>query len=178
MHCVTNPYDPDHQIYFISDAQHLIKTAHNCFNLLCCGIEGEANESWDESELKVRHFVKNNLKTNIGEGLERVHRISNGPKTDGFVPIIVQFSRFKDKQRVLGAANKLKDTNYYIREDYSAGTRQIRRRLLDKKKELQLDKDPAIKRSDLRYRKLVVTGKDNSKKTYIVNDATNEIESK
>ena len=78
-------------------------------NLMFCGIEGNDHEQWDESEVKVKHFVKHNLGTQAGDGFERVHRIPNGPNA----PIIVSFSRYKHKVRVPRQAYRLKNTDFF-----------------------------------------------------------------
>lgn len=135
-------------------------------NLMFCGIEGSPNETWEESEKKVRDFVKDKLSTHVGTGFERVHRIPNGPKTNGCAPIIAAFTSYKDKDRVLHQSFRLKDTMFYLREDFSAGTRRIRKLLLEKKKELGQN----VKKANLRHRKLVVTEKSGLRKTFVVND--------
>lgn len=62
--------------------------------------------------------------------IERAHRIGKGggekPR-----PVIVKFAFFKDKQRVISAASKLKGTDFSIGEDYSKIARQQRQKLLE-----------------------------------------------
>jgi hypothetical protein len=55
---------------------------------------------------------------------------------------------------------------FYLREDFSADTRRIRKLLLEKKKELGQN----VKKANLHHRKLVVTEKSGLRKTFVVND--------
>lgn len=63
------------------------------------GIEESRKESWDETETKVRKYISEGLNiddTNIQ--IERAHRLggSSTPR-----PVIVKFSFFKDKEKIL-----------------------------------------------------------------------------
>ena len=144
-------------------------------NLMFCGIVGNSNEKWEESELKVKHFIKHNLGTHAGDGFERAHRIPNGPKVNGFAPIIVNFSRYKDKERVLHQAHRLKGSSFFLREDFSAGTRKIRKLLLDKKKELGTAN---VRKAQLKYKKLVVTFNSGETKAFVVQKGSNTVVTK
>lgn len=73
-------------------------------------------------------------------------------KDDKPRPIIVKFALFKDKQRVLSAASKLKGTKISVSEDYSRHIRQEREKLIAFARE----RGARIK---LRYNKLTLDGK-------------------
>lgn len=75
-------------------------------NLKFFGIEESRKESWDESENKVRKYIAEGL--NIDDTsiqIERAHRLggSSTPR-----PIIVKFSFFKDKEKILRAYRQKK----------------------------------------------------------------------
>ena len=68
-------------------------------NLKFYGINDEPKESWEQSEAKVREYLARELNMNVSDmGIERAHRL---PSRSSPRPIIVKFSRFKDKDRVL-----------------------------------------------------------------------------
>lgn len=70
-------------------------------NLKFFGIEESRKESWEESENKVRKYIAEGLNIdNANIQIERAHRLggSSTPR-----PIIVKFSFFKDKEKILRA---------------------------------------------------------------------------
>ena len=70
-------------------------------NLRFYGSEDKQGETWEESENKVRSYIANDL--NIEESsiqIERAHRI---PSKTSPRPLIVQFSFYEDRDRVLKA---------------------------------------------------------------------------
>lgn len=70
-------------------------------NLRFYGFEDKQGETWEESENKVRSYIANDL--NIEESsiqIERAHRI---PSKTSPRPLIVKFSFYKDRDRVLKA---------------------------------------------------------------------------
>ena len=70
-------------------------------NLRFYGFEDKQGETWEESENKVRSYIVNDL--NIEESsiqIERAHRI---PSKTSPRPLIVKFSFYKDRDRVLKA---------------------------------------------------------------------------
>lgn len=60
--------------------------------------------------------------------LERAHRLGRYC-ADKMRPIIVKFAHFKDKSRILRFSRKLKETAFFIREDYSARVCLARQKL-------------------------------------------------
>lgn len=70
-------------------------------NLRFYGFEDKHGETWEESENKARSYIANDL--NIGESsiqIERAHRI---PSKTSPRPLIVKFSFYKDRDKVLKA---------------------------------------------------------------------------
>lgn len=70
-------------------------------NLKFYGIADETKESWEQSEVKIREYIKTEL--NIDESnvkIERAHRL---PSKTSPRPIIAKFSFYKDKETILKA---------------------------------------------------------------------------
>ena len=68
-------------------------------NLNFFNIEESRNETWEESEAKVRDYIKSELKLDESAiSIERAHRLpgKNYPR-----PVFIKFSFFKDKERVI-----------------------------------------------------------------------------
>lgn len=60
--------------------------------------------------------------------IERAHRLGKY-QVESTRPLIVKFLSFKDKQRALAAASKLRETNSSISQDYSKNVRIARKKL-------------------------------------------------
>lgn len=77
-------------------------------------VEGDRDESPEESEHKVRDLIGNTLGVDCSNTTtERVHRI---PSRTGTRPILVQFTHYKDRLTVLKAfRQKRRDTELPIR---------------------------------------------------------------
>nr|KAG5685473.1 hypothetical protein BaRGS_033826 [Batillaria attramentaria] len=101
-------------------------------------------ETWADCEKAVKKVVKEEMGIEDDVEIERAHRLKGGRQTPH--PIIVCFSKFKDKERIL------------------AERREKRKKLLPF---LQEAKD-ANKRAFLRFDTLVIEGK-----SYIFDAATN-----
>ena len=75
-------------------------------NLKFINIPESGRETWEESENKVRKFLKEKLdQDETAISIERAHRLPSPSKPR---PIIVKFSHFKDKDRVLQQYKSLK----------------------------------------------------------------------
>lgn len=94
--------------------------------------------------------------------VERAHRIGRF-QANKSRPIVVKFNHFKDKQSILASGNKLKSTDFALREDFSASVRLARKKLLEFAKE---SKSPY----QLRYDKLLL-----GKNYYVYDSASNTI---
>lgn len=106
-------------------------------NLLFFGIDDEDKEDWATSEQKIITFCSEKLNISLtNDHFERVHRLGKY-NTDKQRPIIAKMSSFKDKQKVLSAAHKLKGTGFSIGEDFSPSTRYSRKKLIEFAKRLK-----------------------------------------
>ena len=87
-------------------------------SLVIKGIEESQNETWEDTERKVRDMIKDKLKLNESAiEIERAHRVAG--TTDGTKNIAVKFLRFKDKDDILANAKNLKDTGISINQSFS-----------------------------------------------------------
>lgn len=98
-------------------------------NLVFRGISEKENETWNDTEAIVAHFVRENLGINMGT-VERAHRLGM-KRADFNRPVMVKFLDFKNKQEVLRNAFKLKNLSSEIRlcEDFSPRVRFARKKL-------------------------------------------------
>lgn len=100
-------------------------------NLLFFGIKDSQTETWAESEDAVVGLCAQSLNITIDKSqLERAHRIGSFQPNKNR-PIVAKFCRFKDKDFILASGAKLKDTDFAVREDFSATVRHARRKLLE-----------------------------------------------
>ena len=70
-------------------------------NLRFHGFEDKRDETWEESELKVRDYIRDDLGVDESSiQIERAHRLrsKNSPR-----PVILKFSHYKDRDKVLKA---------------------------------------------------------------------------
>ncbi|XP_070564536.1 uncharacterized protein [Ptychodera flava] len=135
-------------------------------NLLIYGIEQSPNETWEESESKVKSFISETLDLDGSNfDFERVHRLTNAKSRPQ--PIIAKFSRFKQREQVLQTSRRrLKNTPFGVSEDFSPMTREARRKLAPF---LKKARDEG-KRAFLNYDKLKIDGS-----LYVYDEASKDI---
>lgn len=123
-------------------------------NLVIAGLEETPNESWEETELKVCNLFKDHLLID-NFVIERAHRVgmksSNKPRQ-----IICKLLSFKDKQKIKKNGFRLKGTNIYVNDDFSATTRSARFQL---RKFAGLQKESGAKLTRLNHDRLNIDGK-------------------
>ncbi|XP_075527052.1 uncharacterized protein LOC142559322 [Dermacentor variabilis] len=135
-------------------------------NLLFFGIDDEnESETWDESERKVISVCSAKLGITVEPStIERAHRMGKH-NNDKPRPIILKFGLFKDKQRLLSAASKLKGSRISLSEDYSQQVRRRRSKLIAYAREQN-----SGARYKLKYNKMTYQGK-----TYVYDDTTDSV---
>lgn len=124
-------------------------------NLRIYGVEETHNETWEKCEEHVEEIFREKLGLpNIR--IERAHRVKRkrGDKSKKPRAIVCNLLSFKEKKVVLKKANKLKGTNIFIDEDYSAETMEYRKELWEEVKELRRQGNVAF----LNYRSVVNKG--------------------
>lgn len=119
-------------------------------NLIFFGIEDtDKSESYDVVKKKLLEICSSTLTCN-NITIERAHRsgkfTGNRPR-----PVIASFASFKDKQAVLSNAKKLKGSKISISEDFSAGVRLKRKRLLEYSKANKKENDKICLKFDSLY---------------------------
>ena len=131
-------------------------------NLKFFNIPESDRETWEESENKIRKFLKENLdQDETAISIERAHRLPSPSKPR---PIIVKFSHFKDKNRVLQQYKSLKrqarengttSSKITVGEDFPQRVSKARYNLTP----FMLKAIEDGKKAYLQYDKLVVNGK-------------------
>ncbi|CAN7975538.1 unnamed protein product [Ixodes persulcatus] len=107
-------------------------------NLLFFGYPDALNETWRQSETIVLAFCSEKLGIQLDpSNLERSHRLGKFQDYKNR-PIIVKFSRFKDKESILASGFKLKGSDFAVRDDFSASERQSRAKLFEYGKSLNV----------------------------------------
>lgn len=143
-------------------------------NILFTGIPEDKDETWEISEQKVRRIISD--KMDIDEktiDIERAHRIRNGPTREGSKHIIAMFSKYKDKDKIMKNAYKLKGTNIFVQDDYCKNTRSIQKILRDHRKEIKAT--GSVRKADVRYKKLVVEDHDGNRSIFTYDEETKEL---
>ena len=127
-------------------------------NIRVDGIEEDENETWENTENKLRSFLYDELEITDELYIERAHRVrrrkdvkfnsNNTPRT-----IVAKFLDYKEKKEAMRRHYKLKDTTYSVREDFPKETLDIRKKLWDQVKKLQENEKYAV----IKYDQIVST---------------------
>ena len=93
------------------------------------GIPETKNDTWEETETKLRKFLYDELGITEELYIERAHRVTRNQSSkegsnDLAKPrtIIAKLLDYKEKKEIMKRAFKLKDTGFYTRDDYSKET--------------------------------------------------------
>ena len=93
------------------------------------GIPETKNDTWGETETKLRKFLYDELDITEELYIEQAHRVarnkSNKEASDDLAKprtVIPKLLNYKEKEEIMKRAFKLKDTGFYIRDDYSKET--------------------------------------------------------
>lgn len=127
-------------------------------NIIFFGIE-EGETSYNNLESNIMEFIGEKMSVKLDyRDIQEVRRL--GKKGDKPRPIIVTFSTLGVKVSILKQKRLLKDTQYYLNEDYP-------KYILEKRKELQEEVNREREKGNkvtIRYDKLVIL-KSNNKRT-------------
>ena len=115
------------------------------------GVIESEKETWEETEEKVLNIFTNELGIREAIVIERAHRTKkrrhstneNRPQT-----IVLKLLNYKDKQKILKSAKKLRGTGIFINEDFSRETVEIRKKKWEKVLELRAQGKYAILQYD------------------------------
>ncbi|UYV65892.1 hypothetical protein LAZ67_3005828, partial [Cordylochernes scorpioides] len=119
-------------------------------NLVFYGIEGSGTETSNESCVKIKRLLKDNMQIYDEIDVSKCRRLSKRDKA----PILVEVSEHSERMKILKNSFKFKDINVFVNKDYSPSIREQRRILISKRKEF-LNKGINAK---LRDNKLIVNG--------------------
>ena len=126
-------------------------------NLIFTNIEESDNESNEETEVKLRSFLKTKMKMpeeRVGQiSFERVHRLA-GRRNRGPRNVIAKFSRYKDHEDVRKNASNLRGTNFSVFQQYPQAIVEQRRRLVP----VMNDARRRGKKAYISYNKLYIDG--------------------
>ena len=88
---------------------------------------GLENESWNDTEQVLKDFLFQHLGFQKVK-IERAHRTGE-KREDTSKKIEVKFSSYRTKEMILKNGRKLKGTGYYINEEFSKETVEIRKKI-------------------------------------------------
>ena len=159
---------------FRKEKDDLENRSRRNINLIFYGVSQEdPDESWSVSEEKVSNVIRNSLEIEDDIEFERCHRLTNARHVRGAKPIIAMLSKFKDKNKILANANKLRNSDLSIGEDFSKRLRAIHSKLIQFRKSI-CSEDRTLK-ANVRYDKLVCTAENGEKTVYKVDETTGEV---
>ena len=116
------------------------------------------NETWDQCKKKASSILKSKLKINNVK-FERAHRIPRRKRShnkDKPCTIVFKLHSYEDKESIMRNVCQLKNTGYYINEDFSKATLNIMAELLDKVKRLRGESYSVV----IKYDKIVTNRQD------------------
>ena len=135
--------DLDHDLYKIKELENRVIMAESRSmrdNLIFSNIPEEGIN--EDPEKKVRELISKTLLIKDDVPFERAHRMGRFTQ-DRTRPIVVKFSRFKDKMNVLRNAFKLKGSKVGINEQFPAEINERRKLLLPILKQEKSKGNPA-----------------------------------
>ena len=135
----------------IDDLENRSRRNNLCFE----GIEESTNETWQDTENKVKHLITSHMPEVGGDiVIERAHRVGKPRSSAESKPrkIVARFLNYKDRESVLKAKKKLRGTNVFVNEDYSDRVMKKRMDLMPELKEARRRNQRAF----LRYDKLII----------------------
>ena len=119
-------------------------------NIRVDGIAENEGETWDDCAVKVKSFLNDKLGFN-DVNIERAHRVKSKSRQTGPRTIVAKLLNWKVKNEVINQSNKLKDSGFFINEDFSSETLEIRKNLRREVKELRSKGKYAILKYDSIY---------------------------
>ena len=116
----------------LDDLENRSRRNNLCFE----GIPESPNETWQESESKIKHLISSHM-PEVGTDfvIERAHRVGR-PRSDSKPrKIVARFLNYKDRDAVFKAKKKLPGTNMFVNEYYFDRSIKKRTELMPKLKE-------------------------------------------
>ena len=100
----------------LDDLENRSRRNNLCFE----GIPESPNETWQESENKIKHLLSSHM-PEVGTDfvIEKAHRVGR-PRSDSKPrKIVARFLNYRDREAVFKTKKKLNVTNMFVNEDYS-----------------------------------------------------------
>lgn len=97
-------------------------------NLIFTGINEDNQQNFEDTEKLVQDLIKNKLDIQEEIEIERIHRFGRR-FGDRPRPIVVRFSRYKQRELIRKKARELKGTGYGIHEQYPHEIERVRKEL-------------------------------------------------
>ena len=144
----------------LDDLENRSRQNNLCFE----GIPESPNETWQESESKIKHLISSHM-PEVGTDfvIERAHRVGRPRSDSKSSKILAQFLNYKDRETVFKTKKKLHGTNMFVNEDYSDRVVKKRTELMPALKEARRKNQRAFLRFDklVNYDNLVNSGSTN-----------------
>lgn len=121
-------------------------------NLRFDGIPEDKDEDWKVSEAKIKKLLNEKLGMDEDIEIDRAHRSGKIERNGKNRVIIARFTNYKTKEVILKNSNKLKDTGFYINEDFAEETQKLRASLVPEMKRMRAEGKFAI----IKFDKLIV----------------------
>ena len=130
----------------IDDLENRSRRNNLCFE----GIQQSTNETWQDTENKVKYLISSHMPEVGGDiVIERAHRVGRRSSAESKPrKIVARFLNYKDRESVLKAKKKLRGTNVFVNEDYSDRVIKKRMDLMPELKEARRKNQPAFLRCD------------------------------
>lgn len=124
---------------YLKDKIRILEDRNRRSNLRIDGVQESDQETWSQCEEKIKRIMKENMEIDTEIEIERAHRMGNRQNSDGRPrTIIFKLFNWKQKELILKNRKNLKGTGYYVNEDFSDETMDIRRNLY---KEMKKQRD-------------------------------------
>lgn len=103
-------------------------------NVIVDGLKETVNETWQDTEKKVREMLEKNMKFKPGTvEIERAHRVKGSNRETK--PVVVKLLRYQDREAILKKGPMLKNTGIFVSDDVSDRIQARRKEQLPKLKE-------------------------------------------
>ena len=133
----------------LDDLENRSRRNNLCFE----GIPESPNETWQESESKIKHQISSHM-PEVGTDfvIQRVHRVGRPLSDSKPRKIVARILNYKHREAVFKAKKKLHGTNMFVNEDYFDRVIKTRTQLMPKLKKARRKNQRAF----LRFDKLVI----------------------
>ena len=123
--------DLDHQ----EEQMEYLENQSRRNNVRVDGIPEEDNETWEETEAKVKQVLKDELNLTSAPDIERAHRVAKSSRRPASAQnsascpqtIVFRLHDWKEREAILKCARRIKRDNTFVKEDLSPATLEKRK---------------------------------------------------